>query len=147
MGVFGKNQQAYAGMTTQLTKTDLSQFTGTETYYPHWTGRLLYTDGIKYLADQGGAHWLIDAIASYQGDRRITGNPMLRNMQFWKLTVVDARGTLTCVEDSGRVPLISQEIEFTDFPLDVVEVWVERGSVPTRGGWLEALVALLPSER
>jgi hypothetical protein len=60
---------------------------------------------------------------------------------------VDGRGTLTCVEDSGRVPLISQEIEFTDIPLDEVEVWVERGSVPTRGGWLEALVAMLPSER
>jgi hypothetical protein len=133
--------------TLKLTKTDLNQFTGTEMYFRHWTGRLLYTDGIKHLADRGGAHWLIDAIASYQMDRRVTDNPMLCATQFWKLTVVDGRGTLTCVEDSGRPPVIVQEIEFTDFPLDEVEVWVERGGVPTDQGWLVALVAMLPNER
>jgi hypothetical protein len=131
----------------KLTQDDLSQFTGIERYFRHWTGRLLYTEGVKYLADQGEAYWLIDAIASHQGDRRITDNPMLRNMQFWKLAVADGRSTLTCVEDSGREPVIVQQIDFTDFPLDEVEVWVERGGVPTTGGWLEALVAMLPSER
>ncbi|MFM6209871.1 DUF6876 family protein, partial [Planktothrix sp.] len=32
-----------------ITLSDLSQFTGTETWYRHFTG-LLYTDGIQYLA-------------------------------------------------------------------------------------------------
>jgi hypothetical protein len=130
-----------------LTKDDLSRFTGTENYFRHWTGRLLYTDGVKYLADKGGAHWLIDVIASYQGDRRITANHMLRNLQFWNLTVKDGRGRLTCVEDNGRPPVIVQEIEFTDFPLDEVDVWVERGDIPTDEGMRPALVAMLPGER
>jgi hypothetical protein len=133
--------------TRKLTPDDLRRFTGTDNYYQHWTRRLVYTDGVKYLADNGEAHWLIDAIASYQGDRRITGNATLRDMQFWKLTVADGRGTLTCAEDSGREPVIVQEIEYTDFPLDEVEIWVERGGIPTNQGWLLAFVAYLPSER
>ncbi len=39
-----------------LNKSDLSHFTGTENYYRHWTRRLVYTDGVKYLADEGNAH-------------------------------------------------------------------------------------------
>lgn len=54
-------------MTTK--QLDLSPFTGTEHWYKHWLGGLLYTDGVKYVADQAGAYWLIDAIASYQGGR------------------------------------------------------------------------------
>lgn len=125
-----------------LTKDRLSWFTGTENYFRHWTRKLVYTDGVKYLADNGAA-WLVDAIASYQGDRRVTSNPMLRDMQFWRLTVKDRKGTLTCVEDSGRKPVIVQELEFTDFPLDKCEVWVQRGSTD---GETECMIAMLPSE-
>lgn len=126
-----------------LTKESLNHFTGTEGYFRHWTHRLVYTDGVKYLADNGAA-WLVDAIASYQGDKRLTGNDMLRDMQFWKLTVTDGKAVLTCKADSGYAPAITQNIEFTDFPLDEVEVWVERGSVD---GVNECMVAMLPSER
>jgi hypothetical protein len=70
---------------------DLGQFTGTTqwTKYsavcPHI---VLLTDGISYLAEHGGenggtAYWLIDAIASYQGE-----DPLKRHdFQFWKLIV------------------------------------------------------------
>jgi hypothetical protein len=133
--------------TPKLTQDDLNQFNGSENYFRHWTDRLILTEGVQFLADKGDAHWLIDAIASYQGDPRITGNPMLRDVQFWKLTVADGKGTLTCVEDTGRPPVIAQEIEYTDFPLDEVEVWVERGSALTDQGWLIALVVMLSSER
>src|SRR5687768_10669602 len=124
--------------TPNLTKADLAQFTGTETYFLHRSGRLITTEGVKFLADKGAAHWLIDALAGFQNDRRITGNPMLHDMQFWRLTVREGKGLLTCVEDAGRAPVIAQEIEFTDFPLDEVQVWVERGTVPTQDGWIEA---------
>jgi hypothetical protein len=126
-----------------ITESDLDGFYCTDNYFSHWAKKLCYTDGVKYLADKAGAYWLIDAIASYQNDAKITKNSMLRNMQFWKLEVVDGKGVLTCVEDSGRKPVIRQEIEFTDFPLSEVEIWVERGSVD---GVTETLVAMLKSE-
>ena len=42
--------------TAKLTPADLSQFTGTENYYRHALNRdILFTDGAKYVADEGGA--------------------------------------------------------------------------------------------
>jgi len=41
-------------------------------------------------------------------------------------------------------PAITQDIAFTDFPLDEVELWVEMGSID---GVNPAYVAMLPSER
>jgi hypothetical protein len=132
-----------------LTESDLSQFYGTEQYFRHWTRKLLYTDGVQYVAEKGGAHWLIDAIASYQGDRRITGSSMLRDMQFWKLKKEGSSAVLTCRADSGHKPAITQKIEFTDFPLNEIEIWVERGGIPANNeqGYEEAMVAMLPGER
>lgn len=45
-----------------LTQTELDAFVGTENIYQHPFG-IYYTDGIKYLATQGQAFWLLDAIA------------------------------------------------------------------------------------
>jgi hypothetical protein len=117
-----------------LTQSDLSQFTGTENHYRNFTG-LLYTDGARYLAEHGGAYWLIDAIGSHQRDRRIRGNPRLQDLQLWRLTVhQDRSATLTCHEDSDQPARIIQQIEYTDFPLDGITLFVECG------------VLLLPSE-
>jgi len=52
---------------TRLTESDLRQFTGTEYWYRHGTNRsVVFTDGARYVADQGGAHCLLDAIAIAQ---------------------------------------------------------------------------------
>ena len=46
------------------TEADLRQFTGSEHWYRHGLVRdILFTDGAKYLADHGGAYWLLDEIA------------------------------------------------------------------------------------
>lgn len=130
-----------------MKKEDLNGFTGTDNWYRHFGG-VTYTDGVKFLAEKAQAYWLIDAIASYQKESEIVHNPMLRDMQFWKLSVKDKKATLTCVEDSGLDPVITQEIEYTDFPLEEVDIWVERSGVPGRGGRLEeSMVMMLPSER
>jgi hypothetical protein len=64
-------------MTTTKKKTagDLGQFTGSEQWYRHGIVRdVLYTDGAKYMADQGGAYWPLDEIALAQrGDKRVAG--------------------------------------------------------------------------
>jgi len=59
-------------------EADLQHFTGSEYCYRNTLG-LKYTDGVKYLADKAGSHWLIDLIASYQ--------PKLRDrpFQLWSL--------------------------------------------------------------
>jgi hypothetical protein len=73
-----------------LSEGELSQFTGTSQYYQHPLG-VLYTDGMHYMAERGGAYWLIDVIALWQFHQRISQDPMLRQIQFWTLTVNDDR--------------------------------------------------------
>ena len=106
-----------------------------ETAYRHWTAKITYTEGVKYLAEEAGAYWLIDVVASYQNERVITQNPDLVHFQLWELAVhEDKSATVTMRADSDQPAIVTQEIEFTDFPLDHVTLYV-------CGGML-----LLPSE-
>ena len=116
-----------------LTEADLAQFTGTSVYYLHALG-LRYTDGVRYLAEHGGAFWLIDAISSWQGDPRIGQDPMLQDMQFWKLMVNEDRSAQLVYERDEEDEAISQKIPYTDFPLKRITLYCQQG------------VLLLPSE-
>jgi hypothetical protein len=112
-----------------LSEHDLRQFTGSENWHRHgMQRRLIYTDGVQYLAEQGGAYWLIDAIASYVNSRQMGAAQLadgrLHTVQFWRLTVRDGRGLLECYADSGVPPCITQEIEYTDFPLPAVKLFM-----------------------
>ncbi len=41
----------------------LAQFTGSQEFYRHaLSGGCNYTEGVQYLAEAGGAYWLLDAI-------------------------------------------------------------------------------------
>jgi hypothetical protein len=114
------------GRKYQLTESDLSQFTGTTQWYGHASG-IFFTDGVYYVAEQGGAYWLIDAIGSWQSDPRVTEDPMLQQIQFWKLKVnPDRSAVLTCERDSDDVAVI-QNIPFTDFPLDSITLYFQSG--------------------
>ena len=86
----------------KLTKAELRQFTGSEQWYRHGLVRtVLFTDGAKYVADQGGAYWLLDEIALAQrGNSRVAAE----EFQVWKLTVKpDRTATLTCDDGNGNV--------------------------------------------
>lgn len=116
-----------------LTAADLAQFTGTSQYYQHPLG-LKYTDGVKYLAENGQAYWLLDAIASWQADPKIRDDRQLQEIQFWKLTVnPDQSATLVCEQDLNDIA-VTQAIPFTDFGLESVTIYCQQG------------VMLLPSE-
>jgi hypothetical protein len=118
---------------TSVLLAHLAHCTGTETYYRHWTQRLVYTDGIKTLADGADAHWLIDAIASHQPFLQ-QQHPQTCNYQTWTLTVYPARmASLTCTLNDAPQAL-RQEILFTDFPLPDIKLYCFDG------------VLLLPSE-
>lgn len=116
-----------------LSEGELSQFTGTSQYYQHPLG-VLITDGVHYVAERGGAYWLIDVIAIWQLHPRIYQDPMLQQIQFWTLTVNDDRSAqLICERDSDDIA-VSQRIPFTDFPLKTLRLYFQDG------------VILLPSE-
>jgi uncharacterized protein DUF6876 len=45
----------------------LNQFTGTANFYGHGINhKVLFTDGVKHVANHGGANWLLDEIALIQ---------------------------------------------------------------------------------
>lgn len=97
---------------------DLSPFYCSDNFYKHWLG-LIYTDGVKYVADECKAYWLLDAIASHQP--RARRDPMLRDFQIWTLrkpVSADAKSMaiLECFKDSDRPPTIVQNIPYTDWP-------------------------------
>jgi hypothetical protein len=84
------------------TKADLMQFTGSEHWYRHAMVRdVLYTDGVRYVAETVGAYWLIDEIAfAQQGDSLLAAE----EVQSWRLNVnADHTAMLTCEDGNGGV--------------------------------------------
>lgn len=123
--------------TANITEANLANFYGSEQFYRHWTRRLIYTEGVHFL-EQNGAGWLVDAIASHQLNPKLNEGD-LRDFQVWELKLNGKGGcTLTCKADSDKPNVVTQEIEYTDFPLDNFTLWVERG---------EEMTLMLPSER
>lgn len=108
---------------TTLRVSDLTQFTGSENWYRHplWPS-ITYTDGAQYVAEAGGAYWLLDAIVSHQHDARVRG----QEFQVWTLKVSpDRSATLTC-EDGDHTLVANQSIAYTDFPLPEITLWLQN---------------------
>jgi len=131
-------------MSQAFTIADLTLFTGSEKFFRHpLFKKFIFTEGIKFVADKGSAYWLIDAIASYQP--QVSKTNQLKDFQIWVLSNYseslvywqreyafimpkkDNDAILTCWEDSPEPksnPFISQEIEFTDFCLPEIKLYV-----------------------
>ena len=112
----------------QLTHADLDQFTGDDIRYMHpLNKKVIYTPGVRYLAQKAQAYWLIDAIASYFGsdimNQAMSKDSRLKSLQFWRLDVNDGKAVLIANADAGEEPFVRQDIAFTDFPLPKVEIW------------------------
>ena len=114
-------------------EAQLPHFTGTNEWHKHPTG-LLFTDGVKFIADHAGAYWLIDLIASWQ--KRARKDLMLRELQLWELRVnLEANtGDAICLRKAND-EAFRQHIPFTDFPLPQLRLYLEND------------VLCLPSER
>lgn len=108
-------------MTKTLTKSDLNQFTGTERIYRHSLVRsIVYTDGVRHVAQAGEAYWLIDKIACAQLEPRHREQAFQR----WSLTVsADHSAELTCTNGNGTT-ISTEIIAFTDFPLEFIAFYV-----------------------
>lgn len=118
--------------TKTLTEADLRQFTGTETWYRHALNRkVLYTEGAQFVAEHGGAYWLLDEIALTQlGDRKVASE----GFQVWNLCVRENHtATLACDDGNGNI-VFTKELQFTDFPLKEIKFYFTDNTI------------LLPSE-
>jgi Family of unknown function (DUF6876) len=111
----------------KLSKAELRNFTGSEHWYRHGLVRtILFTDGAKYVADQGGAYWLLDEIALAQkGEKAVAAE----EFQVWVLKVKDDRtATLSC-GDGNNNTVYTKEIPFTDFPAIEVTLWFANNTI------------------
>ena len=110
----------------------LAHFSGTERYHRTHPG-LLATDGVKYLADQAGAYWLLDIIWSVL--------PKIDDeFAVVELSVQDNRRATVTIHD-GREPQTSyheQAIPWTDFPLEQIKLYIQQNG--------QGRVVMLPSE-
>lgn len=112
-----------------LTEESLAHFTGSDQWYRHITG-CLFTDGVKHVADAGGAYWLVDEIAFRQNRFQAVAREAF---QVWTLSVAGSTAMLTCEDGNGR-KVHSFKIPFTDFPLPKIILWFTGNTI------------LLPSE-
>lgn len=116
--------------TSPLKSEELKQFTGDLERYRHpLSPSVIYTPGVRYLAERGNAYWLLDAIVSHLMSeavkQAIADDQRLQYLQFWQLKVKkDRSAVLTARADSGVKPFVRQVIPYTDFPLEHVDVWV-----------------------
>ena len=118
-------------MTPEEFELGLAQATGSQGLHHGMFPTVRYTDGIKYMADNGGAHWLIDLIAIQLRSRKfarwVMEDARLAEQSFWRMTC-SHNGTcrqayLKCQADKG-VRSKRIKIPFTDFPLDSIDIWV-----------------------
>lgn len=99
-----------ADMGKQFDPAALAQFTGTERYY-RISRRCLLTDGTRYLAEEAGAFWLMDAAASYLIE--LGTDDWFVHIQ---LRVTGSTALLVLEDGNGHVRA-QQQIPCTDFPM------------------------------
>lgn len=115
--------------------------------YQYGRDCVAFTEGVKYLAEQADAFWLIDAIASRQGGDRFwnIGGELMRRprpaSQIWSLTVhwISGGALLECRSGEGMPAEVREMIPFAEFPLTEIDLYVRREG--------EREVLMLPSER
>lgn len=110
-----------------LTETDLAHFTGSATWYRHALNRkILFTEGAKYVADHGGAYWLLDEIALIQPtDKRVASE----EFQVWVLKVKEDRSAILTCEDGNGNTVFTKDLTFTDFPLTTITLWFANDTI------------------
>lgn len=115
-----------------LNQADLYQFTGTTCWYRHPLMRkVLYTEGVQYVAEHGQAHWLLDEIVVAQ---LLEPKVAAEEFQLWKLSVEHDQSAVLSCEDGNLNTIYQKALDFTDFPLAQIKLYFTNN------------VILLPSE-
>ena len=107
----------------------IAQVNGFETHYQHAFAGMSYSEGVKHIAEEAGAYWLIDAILISSKCRKL--QQQCNGLEFWTLTVQDAAAVLVCT-DGGlngekEMTVYSQTIPYTDFPPVEITLYNDGG--------------------
>jgi hypothetical protein len=114
-----------------ITREDIDRFLETGNLYRRSpVSSVVYTDGVKYVADEADANWLIDEIALAQRRPKVAGE----KFQAWKLKVEPSQqALLTCwraaASDDADDVVFKKRIDFTDFPLDEISLYCVNGAI------------------
>lgn len=88
-----------------------------------------FSEGVKYIADEAGAYWLIDLILIASKFEKLQAK--CEGLEFWTLTTKDGKGVITCTDggmNGGAAKTVFFEtIPFTDFPLDEITLYLDGG--------------------
>lgn len=122
-------------MIPQELESDLRQFTGTTNYYAYSPlfKKVVLTDGAKFLAEEAKAYWLMDAIASHLPgyDDTFAVVKLQKREKDWLLTLDDGNDNI----------FAEQVIEYSDFPLDEIMLYVGRQDMETCDLWVIMLTS------
>lgn len=106
---------------TVTLNAELAQFTGTEQYYFNPLFRSFrYTEGVKFLAENAGAYWLLDMIFANQTDSKFSSEPF----QVWTIELLKYGAARITVSDGSEQKLKSFKLVYTDFPLESFTIWL-----------------------
>ncbi|MDY6936917.1 MAG: hypothetical protein SWY16_04550 [Cyanobacteriota bacterium] len=107
-----------------FTRANLQQFYGSETFYRNpLFGKYRYTEGVKYIGDNG-ASWLVTDILAFQGEPDIQAYAKQEHFQAWTLTVNDDESaTLVCEDGNNRV-IFAHDYTYVDFPLSRIKLYL-----------------------
>lgn len=96
---------------------NLAMFIGTEHFYRVPIGNFVYTDGIKYMAEQCGAYWLIT-------DTGIRSKMLMARSPFVKIVANCTMGNVSVeyTDGNGEI-LFENRYTGTDFPLDILTMY------------------------
>ena len=107
-------------------QTELKNFTGSEqVFYNPLFRKFRYTEGVKYLAQEANCYWLLDYIFSNQHSKTLQQTPF----QVWSLKVAKDNTATITVEDGNKNQVKSFKLEFTDFPLEQIDLWFIEGTL------------------
>lgn len=112
-----------------LSYEQLNEFRGDLIRFRHGiNSRVIYTPGVRFLAEEGGAYWLLDVIASYLTPDFLQpaaeDDPRILDLHFWRLDVApDCSAVVRATADIGCPAFVTQRIPYTDFPLEGVSIW------------------------
>jgi hypothetical protein len=126
-----ETKQRLLGIARKQLKRALDGFYATGEWHHHRCFArypVFLTDGVLYLAEHGGAgattaYWLMDVIASYQGEKQMK---RIENPQLWKIECFGEGSKRSCVVSCGNnpdKPIIKQAIEWTNFLLNEYELY------------------------
>lgn len=102
-------------MRFDLDLNELNQFSGSDQFFKHGLNRkLIYTEGVQYLAEKARCYWLIDEIACVLLPSLLKKH----NDRFYSIRVlVTDCSAVIRVGDGNNKIYTNHKIEWTDFPI------------------------------